>query len=92
MAHAMRLDPCPEGKPPEAVRQNPGTPPRTISPLLLTAEQAALALSICRTKVYELIKTDQLESVQIGTSRRIPVDALDDYVQRLRRSPDLRSN
>ena len=56
--------------------------------LLLTAEQAASALSICRTKVYELIRTDQLESVQIGSSWRIPVDAIDDYVERLRTSSD----
>lgn len=53
-------------------------------PLLLTAEQAATALAICRTKVYELLRSGELESVQIGASRRIPTAALEDYVQRLR--------
>jgi excisionase family DNA binding protein len=53
-------------------------------PLLLTAEQAATALAICRTKVYELLRNGELESVQIGASRRIPTAALEDYVQRLR--------
>jgi excisionase family DNA binding protein len=53
-------------------------------PLLLTPEQAASSLAICRTKVYELIRAGELESVRIGFSRRIPAAALTDYVQRLR--------
>jgi excisionase family DNA binding protein len=57
-------------------------------PLLLTPVQAANALAICRTKVYELLRRGELESVQIGTSRRIPSDALSDYVQRLRTASD----
>ena len=53
-------------------------------PLLVTAEQAATSLSICRTKVYELLRNGELESVQIGASRRIPAAALAEYVERLR--------
>ena len=39
-----------------------------------------------RTKVYELLKTGELESVQIGSSRRIPAIAVAvaEYVRRLR--------
>jgi excisionase family DNA binding protein len=101
MAHPMRVDPWSAGKPPEAVRQASGSPSLTtpegredqstrlaVSPRLLTAEQAASALSICRTKVYELLRTGQLESVQIGSSRRIPVAALDEFVLRLRNASD----
>jgi excisionase family DNA binding protein len=54
------------------------------SPLLLTPEQAATCLAICRTKLYELLRTGDLESVRIGSSRRIPAAALAEYVQRLR--------
>jgi excisionase family DNA binding protein len=54
------------------------------SPLLLTAEQAAASLAICRTKVYELLRTGELESIRIGSSRRIPAVALAEYVQRIR--------
>ncbi len=54
------------------------------SQLLLTAEQAAATLAICRTKVYDLLRKGELESVQIGTSRRIPYEALTEYVRRLR--------
>ena len=53
-------------------------------PLLVTAEQAATSLSICRTKVYELLRNDELKSVRIGASRRIPAAALAEYVERLR--------
>jgi excisionase family DNA binding protein len=101
MAYPIRISPWSDGKPPQAVRQASGRPSPAasgggadeitrlpVSPLLLTAEQAASALSICRTKVYELLRTGQLESVQIGSSRRIPVAALDDYVERLRRSSE----
>ena len=57
---------------------------RAQGPLLLTPEQAGITLSICRTKIYELLRRGDLESVQIGASRRIPSAALSDYVQRLR--------
>jgi len=52
--------------------------------LLLTPEQAAHALGIGRTKVYELMLTNALDSVKIGTLRRIPADAVVDFVRSLR--------
>ncbi len=51
--------------------------------LLLTVEQAASALSLGRTAVYELIHSRRLGSVRIGGSRRIPRAALDAYVSQL---------
>jgi excisionase family DNA binding protein len=62
----------------------PGKSANATEPLLVTAEQAARSLSICRTKVYELLRNGELESVRIGTSRRIPASALDEYVDQLR--------
>ncbi len=59
-----------------------GYEPR-LKPLLVTAEQAGASLAICRTKVYELLRTGELESIQIGSSRRIPTAALEAYVERL---------
>jgi excisionase family DNA binding protein len=52
-------------------------------PLLLTVEQTSQALAIGRTAVYELITNGRLGSVRIGGSRRIPVAALDVFMQRL---------
>lgn len=52
--------------------------------LLLTPQEAAAALSIGRTKVYELMEAGLLESVTIGRCRRVPVEALAPFVEALR--------
>lgn len=57
-----------------------------VSKLLLTPEEAAEALSIGRSKLYELLANGSLESVAIGACRRIPNTALHDFVERLRES------
>lgn len=48
--------------------------------LLLTPEETAEVLAICRAKVYELIRAGSLRSVRIGASRRVPVDALREFI------------
>ena len=52
--------------------------------LVLTVEQAAEALGIGRTLMYELVGTGAVESVRIGRLRRIPAQALAAYVEGLR--------
>jgi len=44
--------------------------------LLLTIRDAALALGLGRSTMYELIGRGELEVVHVGRSARIPVDAL----------------
>lgn len=56
-----------------------------VGPLLLTIPQAAAVLAVGRTTVYELIGAGDLEAVHIGRSARVPVAALEDYVERQRR-------
>lgn len=51
--------------------------------LLLTPEEAAQALGIGRSKVYELLAGGRLTSVKIGTCRRVPAEALRQYVASL---------
>ena len=51
--------------------------------LLLTAEEAARALRVGRSKVYELMRSGQLRSVKIGGSRRVSAAALAEFVARL---------
>ena len=51
--------------------------------VLLTVEEVAEALHVGRTKVFDLIATGQLESVQIGRLRRVHVDAVRDFAKRL---------
>jgi excisionase family DNA binding protein len=48
--------------------------------LLLTIPEAAAALAISRSKLYELLTAGLVRSVRIDGSRRIPVEALEAYV------------
>ena len=52
--------------------------------LLLTPVEAARALGISRSKVYELMRAGTLRSVHIDTCRRIPAADLNVLVARLR--------
>jgi excisionase family DNA binding protein len=52
--------------------------------VLLTPAEAARALGISRTKLYELLRAGTLESVRIERRRRIPIQALHEFVERLR--------
>ncbi|TWP33974.1 helix-turn-helix domain-containing protein [Leekyejoonella antrihumi] len=52
--------------------------------VVLTVEEAAERLGVGRTLVYALVKSGDIESISIGRLRRIPCDALDDFVERLR--------
>jgi excisionase family DNA binding protein len=51
--------------------------------LLHTVEETAEILNISRWKVFELIRTNHLRSVKIGGSRRVPLRAIEEYVERL---------
>lgn len=51
--------------------------------LLLTVPEAAEALSISRSKLYQLIASGALDSLRIDGSRRVPVASLHDYIARL---------
>lgn len=51
--------------------------------LLFTAEEAAEILKISRCKVYDLLRNQDLRSIKIGGSRRIPRTSLEEYVARL---------
>jgi excisionase family DNA binding protein len=60
--------------------------PRTAQRIVLTVEEAAEALGIGRTLMYELIGSGAVESVTIGRLRRVPADALGAFVNQLRKS------
>jgi excisionase family DNA binding protein len=51
--------------------------------LLLRPEEVAQALNVGRSTVFELLRTGELRSVKIGALRRIPTDALAEYVDGL---------
>lgn len=48
----------------------------------LTVEEAARRLGIGRTKLYEYVSTGKIASVKIGSLRRIPAEAVNDFLIR----------
>jgi excisionase family DNA binding protein len=55
-----------------------------IDKLLLTPNEAATALGIGRSKVYELMRAGTLRSIRIDSCRRVATEDLTALVERLR--------
>jgi len=53
--------------------------------LLLTMSDAARVLAVGRTTMYELVNAGEIEVVHIGRSARVPVAAVEEFVERRRR-------
>jgi len=51
--------------------------------LLLTPEEAAKVLRVSRSTIYDLMRSERLQSVKIGGSRRVPVAAVTLFVEAL---------
>jgi len=51
--------------------------------VLLRPEEAARQLRLGRTQVYELMASGELPSIKIGRCRRVPLEGLRGFVQRL---------
>jgi excisionase family DNA binding protein len=56
------------------------------TPVLLTVEEAAKRLHIGRTRMFALLRSGEVDSVQIGRLRRVHPDALEEYATRLQNS------
>ncbi len=50
------------------------------SKLLVTVEEAARMLSVGRSLLYRLVLRQEIASVKIGRTRRIPVTALEAFI------------
>lgn len=75
------------------VRATPGRRPNSIDSwkgqglvdkILLTPLEAATALGISRSKLYELLGSGRLRSIRIGSCRRVPAEDLEAFVLALR--------
>jgi excisionase family DNA binding protein len=53
--------------------------------VLLTVEEAAQRLHLGKTTTYALVRAGEIESVLIGRLRRIHIDAINSYAERLAR-------
>ena len=56
---------------------------RSVPAVLYDVDEAAEALRLSRSALYELICSGQLRSVKAGRRRLVPVAALAEYVARL---------
>ena len=63
-------------------------PTVTTSRLLLRIQEAADRLAISKTAFEALRRTGAIRVVHIGRSVRVPVSAVDEYVERLKRDAD----
>jgi excisionase family DNA binding protein len=53
------------------------------APRVLRVEEAARALGIGRSLVYDLIRTGRLRSLKVGSRRLIPITAIDEVISEL---------
>lgn len=60
------------------------SPPTESGHFLYSVEEAASLLGIGRTYMFQLLAAGEIESLKIGRRRRIPLDAIDTYIERLR--------
>jgi excisionase family DNA binding protein len=51
--------------------------------ILVSAADTAQMLSIGRTAAWELVRNQKIKSVKIGRTRRVPIAAIQEYIQRL---------
>lgn len=49
---------------------------------VLTVPEAMAALQLSRSKIYDLMRTGQLASLTAGRTRRIPAEAVQDFIRR----------
>jgi excisionase family DNA binding protein len=54
-----------------------------VVPILYRVDEAAHALRLSRSLLYELIRSGQLRTVKQGRCRLVPVEALAEYVASL---------
>lgn len=64
------------------MRKNNKTPETNIQPLLLTVEEAAKSLRCSRSSVYNLMDRGAIQSVKVGSLRRIRPSSLESFIER----------
>jgi excisionase family DNA binding protein len=57
---------------------------RQLEPLTVRIPDAIRLTGICRSKLYELIASGDLETIKLGRSTLIPVDSLKGLIERAR--------
>jgi len=55
----------------------------TKQPILVTVAELATMLNLGRTATWELVRKHKIKSIKIGRTRRVPVAAIQEYIDRL---------
>ena len=50
--------------------------------MLYRPSEAAQAIGVSRSRVYELINSGEIPSLQVGGVKRVPVDKLREWIER----------
>ena len=58
----------------------PAAPPRSSAPLLFRPTEAAHALGLGRSTIYELMRSGELPVIHIGRAARIPCQAVEAWI------------
>jgi excisionase family DNA binding protein len=82
MTPLCRGDASPYPSPPNDSERDVRTRPDA-RPLLLTVKEAAAMIGIGRSTLYRLMDAGEIDSVHIHTSRRIPLESVYVYVDKL---------
>jgi len=56
-----------------------------VEPMLLTIPQTAQSMSLGRTKVYDLINNAGLPTIKLGSSIRVPLSSLKQWLEQRER-------
>lgn len=62
---------------------HPSVSTAVVPAVLYGVDEAAIALRLSRSLIYELIRSGRLRSVKQGRRRLVPVSALEEYVDSL---------
>ena len=68
--------------------RRPSKSERPVERILLRPWEAAEAVGVSVTKLYDLIRSGEVPSVQLGSSLRVPAEWLRDLGRRRRRPPE----
>lgn len=55
-----------------------------LRPIVVTVQEAALLMGLGKSKIYDLMDAGRLDYVKIDSVRRIPMDAICEFIERHR--------
>ena len=70
------------------MREGPHPQPAVLTKQLYRVQEVTEALGLSRSTIYEQMRAQRLRSVKVGRSRRIPVEAIGEFIELVRREAE----